>query len=241
MIPVETLHEHRGVDELRHTDTATDALFNGWEPATHLKHGPKHRHYHPVVLKLELLSQGLRVSPQAQSELGRTLKLPHAVGAVGKHALDIILDPGKVYVGLPVGPTVSSHVWAETPFTLEVDDGSYYIGKKPARLGDDGRWTCIDDNAPAERVMNVTIPPYPAFYDLKTSRGLPMRSVMPLAGDFGGATIFPHCHYFGRFVDLGALDLVLTRNDLEQLGAICPPNAFTGARLAPSDMARIAD
>lgn len=164
--------------------------------------GPrKSRLYHPVILKLELLSQGLRVSPQAALEIGRTLKIDHAVGAVGKHALDIILNPGKVYVGLPVGAAVSEHLTAGTPFTLEVDNGQYFIGKKPAKLGANGRWQCLDESAPAARLMDVTIPPYPHYYDHKTSRGLPMRNIMPLAGDFGGATIFPHCHYFGRFQD----------------------------------------
>ncbi len=28
-----------------------------------------------------------------------------------------------------------------------------------------------------------------------------MRSIMPIASDFGGTTILPYCHYFGGFVD----------------------------------------
>jgi hypothetical protein len=160
-----------------------------------------HRAYHPVILKLELLSQGLKVSPAASEELGRTLKTGHAVGAVGKHALDIILDPGKVYVGLPVGGAVSDHLTRDTPFTLEVKDGRYFIGKKPAILLENGRWKCVDENAPADLLMSVTVPEVPHYYSLHTSRGLPMRSIMPLAGDFGGATIFPHCVYFGRFLE----------------------------------------
>ena len=88
-----------------------------------------------------------------------------------------------------------------TPFTLEVDNGKYFIGKKPAVLRDNGRWECVDEGAKAEKLMSVTIPPYPHYYDHHTSRGHSMRSIMPIAGDFGGATIFPHCHYFGRFVD----------------------------------------
>lgn len=172
-----------------------------WVPAENPHKPRKSPQYHPVILKLELLSQGLNVSPEAATEIGKTLKIDHAVGAVGKHALDIILGPGKVYVGLPVGSTVSNHLRRDTPFTLELDNGRYYIGKKPAKLRDDGRWQCLDQYAKAEKIMGVTIPPYPHYYDLKTSRGLPMRSIMPLAGDFGGATIFPHCHYFGRFVD----------------------------------------
>lgn len=178
------------------------AILSGrWVPAENPSQPRKSTRYHPVILKLELLSQGLKVSPEAATEIGKTLKIDHAVGAVGKHALDIILDPGKVYVGLPVGTTVSDHLREKTPFTLELAGGRYYIGKKPARLREDGRWECLDDSAKAEKIMSVSIPPYPRYYDMKTSRGLPMRSIMPLAGDFGGATIFPHCHYFGRFQD----------------------------------------
>ncbi len=178
-----------------------EGLLSRWIPAENPSKPRKSNTYHPVILKLELLSQGLKVSSEAQAQMGKTLKLDHAVGAVGKHALDIILDPGKVYVGVPVGAAVSEHLTDATPFTIEVDNGKYFIGKKPAVLRDNGRWECVDEGAKAEKLMSVTIPPYPHYYDLHTSRGHPMRSIMPIAGDFGGATIFPHCHYFGRFVD----------------------------------------
>lgn len=181
--------------------TGDAGLFNGWVPAESAFQPRKSRQYHPVILKLELLSQGLKLSPEAAAEIGRTLKIGHAVGAVGKHALDIILDPGKVYVGLPVGAAVSEHLTACTPFTLELADGKYYVCKKPAKLRENGRWECIDESAPAQKLMTVTIPPYPHYYDHQTSSGHSMRGIMPIAGDFGGATIFPHCHYFGRFVE----------------------------------------
>lgn len=157
--------------------------------------------YHPVILKLELLSQGLVVSPAAAEEIGKSLKVDHAVGAVGKHALDIILKPGKTYVGLPHGNAVADHFEKGTPFVLDVDGGGqYFISKKPARLKDDGRWECTDPDAPGERLMDCTIPATPEYYGKKTSRGHSMRSIMPHAGDFGGATIFPQCVYFGHFV-----------------------------------------
>ena len=178
-----------------------EALVPHWVPAENPSKPRKSTLYHPVILKLALLSQGLKVSPEAASEIGKTLKVAHAVGAVGKHALDIILDPGKVYVGLPVGAAVSDHLTSGTPFTLEAESGKFFIGRKPATLTDSGRWQCLDDSAKPEKLMSVTIPPYPHYYDHKTSRQHSMRSIMPLAGDFGGATIFPHCHYFGRFVE----------------------------------------
>jgi hypothetical protein len=172
-----------------------------WIPAESSTGPRKSAAYHPVILKLSLLSQGLKLSPDAAAEIGKTHKISHAVGAVGKHALDIILDPGKVYVGLPVGAEVSEHLTEGTPFTLEVENGKYFIGRKPAVLEESGRWRCVDENAKPEKLMSVTIPPYPHYYDHHTSRGHSMRSIMPLAGDFGGATIFPHCHYFGRYHD----------------------------------------
>ena len=194
--------EARGEPVHPSTEVSADVrLFDGWVSAEGAHKARRSTQYHPVILKLELLSQGLKISPSAASEIGKTLKVGHAVGAVGKHALDIILDPGKVYVGLPVGAAVSDHLAAGTPFTLELENGTYFVGKKPARLRDDGRWECVDESAPAQKLMSVTIPPYPHYYDHKTSRGHSMRSIMPLAGDFGGATIFPHCHYFGRFVE----------------------------------------
>jgi len=84
-----------------------DPLLSHWVPAENSGKGRKSTLYHPVILKLALLSQGLKISPEAAEQIGKTLKVAHAVGAVGKHALDIILDPGKVYVGLPVGAAVS--------------------------------------------------------------------------------------------------------------------------------------
>ena len=174
--------------------------MDGTASAPDRKRGMAIGRYHPVILKLELLSQGLKVSPAASEEIGKSLKIDHAVGAVGKHALDIILKPGKVYVGLPHGTAVNDHFEKGTPFTLEVDGkGRYHIAKKPARLMEDGRWECTDESAPAEPVMDCTIPASPGYYEKTTSRGHSMRSIMPHAGDFGGATIFPHCVYFGHF------------------------------------------
>ncbi len=174
--------------------------MDGTASAPDQKRGMAIGHYHPVILKLELLSQGLKISPAASEEIGKSLKIDHAVGAVGKHALDIILKPGKVYVGLPHGTAVNDHFEKGTPFTLEVDSkGQYHIAKKPARLMEDGRWACTDESAPAEPIMDCTIPASPSYYEKTTSRGHSMRSIMPHAGDFGGATIFPHCVYFGHF------------------------------------------
>ncbi len=87
-----------------------EGLLSRWVPAENPGKPRKSNTYHPVILKLELLSQGLKVSAEAKAQIGKTLKLDHAVGAVGKHALDIILDPGKVYVGVPVGTAVSEHL-----------------------------------------------------------------------------------------------------------------------------------
>ncbi len=182
-------------------NTPAEGLLSRWIPAENLSKPRKSNTYHPVILKLELLSQGLKISSEAAAQIGKTLKTDYAVGAVGKHALDIILDPGKVYVGLPVGAAVAEHLTDGTPFTLEVENGKYFIGKKPAVLRDNGRWECVDDSAKPEKLMSVTIPSYPHYYDQCTSRGHSMRSIMPIAGDFGGATIFPHCHYFGWLVD----------------------------------------
>jgi hypothetical protein len=174
--------------------------MDGTASAPDQKRGMPIGRYHPVILKLGLLSQGLKISPAASEEIGKSLKIDHAVGAVGKHALDIILKPGKVYVGLPHGTAVNDHFEKGTPFTLEVDSkGQYHIAKKPARLMEDGRWACTDESAPAEPVMDCTLPATPSYYEKTTSRGHSMRSIMPHAGDFGGATIFPHCVYFGHF------------------------------------------
>jgi len=185
------------------TPTAIDAIVTSEKPspANDPRLQKRARRYHPVILKFGLLSQGLRVSPAAAERIGKTQKPDHAVGAVGKHPLDMILEPGKVYVGVPVGEAVNGHFTAGTPFTLELDGDQFYIGKKPARLLEDGRWQCLDDNAPPERLMNAKLPEIPHYYDLKTSRGLPMRSIMPMTGDFGGSTVFPHCLYFGRFLE----------------------------------------
>src|SRR5262245_61795852 len=120
------------------TSAARDTLLPHWVPAENPGKTRRSTLYHPVILKLALLSQGLKASPEAATQIGKTLKLAHAVGAVGKHALDIILDPGKVYVGLPVGAEVSEHLTSGTPFTLELENGKYFIGRKPAVLTEEG-------------------------------------------------------------------------------------------------------
>jgi len=154
--------------------------------------------YNPVVLKFELLCQGLRIPQETRNALGQDLKEDFAIGAVGKHAFDIILGADKVYVGLPVGDAVMEQVLTGTPFGLELHDGCYYVTKKPAYLGPDNKWVCTDEDAFGEPIMPVTLFPRPEYYEQRTSSGLPMRNVMPMVSDFAGGTINPYCDFWGH-------------------------------------------
>lgn len=155
--------------------------------------------YNPVILKFELLSQGAIISESTKKMMEETCKLGFAIGAVGKHALDAIIKGKKIYVGIPIGPFVSSHITDNTPFCIEIHEGVPVVIKKPARLGKDNKWTVIDPGAKGEVVAELSIPPRPAYYDLSTSSGLPMRNVMPMAADFTGGTISSYCHYWGHY------------------------------------------
>jgi biotin synthase-like enzyme len=154
---------------------------------------------HPLILKFELLTQGLEVDTSAREALAKATKEGYAIGATGKAFLDIILKPGKIYVGVPVGDCFADSLTKGTPFRLEMIDKKWFITKKQAEINETGKEICTNQDKPADVLMEVDLFPKPSYYDKKTSRDLPMGKVMPATGDFGGATIEARCDFWGHY------------------------------------------
>jgi len=154
--------------------------------------------YHPVLLKFALLSQGIIVSDEVRATIGNKTKEDWPVGAIGKHAMDVILKPGKVYVGIPMGSQVSKDLLKDCPYRLEQVDSKFMITKKPAKVDQHGKEICLDPDAKSEPIMEVELFPRPHYYELKTSNGISMRELCPMASDFVPGTIDPRCDFWGH-------------------------------------------
>lgn len=157
------------------------------------------KYVHPLILKFELLTQGLKVDESAREALARTTKEGYAIGATGKAFLDVIFKPQKIYVGVPVGGCFADSLTQGTPFRLEMIDNKWFITKKEAEINEAGKEICINEEKPASVLMEVELFAKPPYYDKKTSRNLPMGKVMPATGDFGGATIQARCDFWGHY------------------------------------------
>ncbi len=131
--------------------------------------------YNPALLKLELLSLGLRISDTAKEELSKRQKEPMMIRAgVGGSGIDIILEK-EVWTNAPV-----EEEFAKTsPFLLETRESELIITKK------------------GEFIQRVSPVPRPAYYDKKTSKGIPMQRIGRVQGDFFAVGIDNACFFWG--------------------------------------------
>ena len=132
--------------------------------------------YNPSLLKLELLSKGLRVSPEVQDAFGKSLKEVLRVRTGAGCGVDLILE-NEVFVIAHTEELFS----ANSPFTLEMADNKYFIAKN------------------GEYVQKVRLLPRPQFYDMKTSDGIPMREIGAVQGDFVSFSLDNRCWFWGMY------------------------------------------
>lgn len=133
--------------------------------------------YNPVVLKLELLSQGIKPSPEVRELIGKMYKEPLRQRAgVGSSGIDLVLAK-EVLVGVPTDELFC----AESPFTLEMVDGEFGVVKKGKLL------------------QKAIIYPRPRYYDAFTSGGVPMRRIGTIQGDFVGIATDNRCWFWGHY------------------------------------------
>lgn len=157
------------------------------------------KYVHPVILKLELLSQGLVIDENAREALEKSTKEGYSIGATGKAFLDLVLKPGKIYVGVPAGESFADSLIVGTPFRLERIGDKWFVTKKKSEINEAGKEICVNQEKPASILMEVELFEKPSYYNKKTSRNLSMAKVMPATGDFGGATIEAKCDFWGHY------------------------------------------
>jgi biotin synthase-like enzyme len=164
-----------------------------------MKMQEKTKEINPVILKFELLTQGLEVAEDSREALTKDTKTEYAIGATGKAFLDLILKPAKIYVGVPIGGVFAEIITQNTPFLLKKIGDRWFVTKRETEIDAAGKEICWNPGNPGKVLMEVELFPRPLYYDLRTSRNLFMGKIMPATGDFAGATIDPRCDFWGHF------------------------------------------
>ncbi len=133
--------------------------------------------YNAALLKLELLSQGIKIDSSVHDAVGKEIKEPLRQRAgVGSGGIDLILE-GEIYVGAPTMEKFSKN----SPFVLKKKGANYFIEKH-------GR-----------PIQKIELFPRPAFYDKTTSDGTPMRRIGTIQGDFIGISLDNRCWFWGHY------------------------------------------
>ncbi len=144
----------------------------------------KRRAYSPVVLRLELLSQGITLSESFTNLLGGTLKEPlwTRTGPTST-GIDLILEKGH-YVSPPISGERWPYHYKSSPFVLTVDRANRPVITKNGEV-----------------VQSVKPFPRPSFYGKKTSNGVPMEKIGVVTGDFLAIAIDNRCWFWGYYRD----------------------------------------
>ncbi|MBN1224396.1 MAG: hypothetical protein JXB23_14205 [Candidatus Aminicenantes bacterium] len=133
--------------------------------------------YNSALLKLELLSQGIKIDPDIVTSSGSDFKEPLRQRAgVGSSGVDLILQE-EVYVGAPAMEAFAKG----SPFTLK-KRGTDYVIEKNGRI-----------------VQKVRPFPRPAYYDKKTTDGTLMQRIGTIQGDFIGISTDNRCWFWGHY------------------------------------------
>ena len=140
--------------------------------------------YSPVVLRLELLSQGINLSKKFTNLLGGTLKEPlwTRTGPTST-GIDLILEKGH-YVSPPISGDRWPYHFKNSPFVLTVDE--------------ENRPVIAKNGIPVQLVKPF---PRPSFYGKKTSSGNPMEKIGVVTGDFLAIAIDNRCWFWGYYRD----------------------------------------
>jgi len=132
--------------------------------------------YNPALLKLELLSRGMKIAPSVKESLGKDFKEVLRVRTGAGCGVDLILEK-EIYVIAHTEELRSE----KSPFTLEMIDDEFYVAKN------------------GEPVQKVKIFPRPKFYDKKTSNGVPMSKIGAVQGDFVSFSLDNRCWFWGHY------------------------------------------
>jgi hypothetical protein len=140
------------------------------------------KRYNPALLKLELLSHGLRVDPAFAHQFGSALKEPlwTRTGPTST-GIDLMLEKG-IYVSPAVEGERWPYTYKNSPFVLTVDDQDRPVISK------------------AGQAVQVVRPfPRPSYYGRMTTHGVPMQKIGVVTGDFLAIAIDNRCWFWGFY------------------------------------------
>lgn len=140
--------------------------------------------YNPALLRLELLSRGIKVDPGFTEQLGSALKEPlwTRTGPTST-GIDLMLEKG-IYVSPAIEGERFPHHYKNSPFLLTVDEKGRGVIKKNGRI-----------------VQRVKPFPRPSYYGRKTTSGNPMEKIGVVTGDFLAIAIDNRCWFWGYYRD----------------------------------------
>jgi hypothetical protein len=140
--------------------------------------------YNPALLRLELLSRGIKVDPGFTQQLGSCLKEPlWTRSGPTSTGIDLMLEKG-IYVSPAIEGERFPYHYKNSPFLLTVDENGRSVIKK------DGR------------IVQLAKPfPRPSYYGKKTCSGNPMERIGVVTGDFVAIAIDNRCWFWGYYRD----------------------------------------
>lgn len=140
--------------------------------------------YNPALLRLELLSRGIKVDPGFTEQLGIGLKEPlwTRTGPTST-GIDLMLEKG-IYVSPAIEGERFPHHYKNSPFLLTVDETGRGVIEKNGRI-----------------IQRVKPFPRPSYYGKKTTSGNPMEKIGVVTGDFLAIAIDNRCWFWGFYRD----------------------------------------
>ncbi len=143
-----------------------------------------HDPYNPALLRLELLSQGIKVDPEFSKQLGCSLKEPlwTRTGPTST-GIDLMLEKGH-YVSPAIEGERFPYHYKNSPFLLTVDEEKRPVIQKEGKV-----------------IQRVKPFPRPSFYGKTTRSGVPMEKIAVVTGDFLAVAIDNRCWFWGYYRD----------------------------------------
>jgi len=143
-----------------------------------------HAPYNPALLRLELLSQGIKVDAEFSKQLGCGLKEPlwTRTGPTST-GIDLMLERGH-YVSPAIEGERFPYHYKNSSFLLTVDEEKRPVIKKNGKV-----------------VQRVKPFPRPSFYGKTTRSGVPMEKIAVVTGDFLAVAIDNRCWFWGYYRD----------------------------------------
>jgi pyruvate-formate lyase-activating enzyme len=140
--------------------------------------------YNPALLRLELLSRGIKVDPGFTKQLGTCLKEPlwTRTGPTST-GIDLMLEKG-IYVSPAIEGERFPYHYKNSPFLLTVDKEGRSVIEKNGRI-----------------IQRVKPFPRPSYYGKKTTSGNPMEKIGVVTGDFLAIAIDNRCWFWGFYRD----------------------------------------